>query len=106
MIKWFIPLYILLACRAFYLYKHQTPDALVGKPTKTNTKLWESGRVVYQQRCTTCHNSNPDLAGSVGPSLRGVSKELLVDRLTNGKGAMPIQKDMLRFVLALREFLK
>ena len=75
-------------------------------PEGRDPKLWNRGRLVYQGRCTSCHNSNPDLAGAVGPKLRGVSETLLVDRLTNGKAAMPAQKNLLRFAPALHEYLR
>lgn len=104
--KYFALLYIALAFGAIYLYQHRPNYVEVLAPVGANERLWKRGRVMYNARCTSCHNTNPDVAGSVGPRLRGVSEELLRERLANGKGAMPVQKDMLRFVPALREYLK
>ena len=78
------------------------PDA----PADRNKVLWNRGRVMYTTRCTSCHNSNPDLQGSVGPALRGVTEDLLTDRIMNGKGAMPAQPRMKRFIPAIREYLR
>ena len=75
-------------------------------PPGRDEMLYRRGRAIYQSQCTACHNSNPDYAGSVGPALRGVSEELLVDRLTNGKGAMPAKKHLVKHVPALREYLR
>ena len=90
----------------FYAYKNipqSKPDVF---PVGVDEKLYRRGRAIYRSRCTSCHNANPDLAGSVGPALRGVPEDRLIDRLTNGKGAMPPQPDMLRHAKAIREFLK
>ena len=75
-------------------------------PLDKNEQLYRRGRAIYQSQCIACHNANPDLAGSVGPALRGVSEELLVERLTNGKGAMPARKNLVRMAPALREYLR
>jgi len=107
MIKYFlIALYLVLAGGAYYLYKHQPVHVEPVVPAGADARLWKRGRIMYNARCVQCHNSNPDLPGSVGPKLRGVSQDLLVERLTHGKGAMPVQKDMLRHVPALHEYLK
>jgi mono/diheme cytochrome c family protein len=42
------------------------------------------GRTVYLAHCISCHNSNPRLAGSLGPDVHGSSKELLVARVVHG----------------------
>ena len=43
------------------------------------------GKLVYSANCTSCHNSNPKLPGSVGPDDYGSSKELLTARIIHGK---------------------
>lgn len=75
-------------------------------PADRDAIQWRRGRAIYNSRCIMCHNANPDLPGNVGPKLRGVSQELLDDRLTNGKGAMPAMPHLKRFVPGLREYLR
>lgn len=82
--------------------KYEPPAA----PADRNAQLWNRGRIMYQARCITCHNSNPDLMGSVGPALRGVPEELLKDRFTNGKGGMPAFPHYVWLVPAFREYLR
>jgi mono/diheme cytochrome c family protein len=98
--------YIAAAIIGVAFWKHAPKYVEAVAPSGVDAKLWHRGMVMYKARCTTCHNSNPDLPGSVGPVLRGVSEELIRDRLTNGKGGMPAQKNMLHFVSAFREYLK
>lgn len=82
--------------------KYEVPQA----PADRDAKLWNRGRVMYQARCTSCHNSNPDLHGSVGPALRGVPEELLRDRLSHGKGGMPAFPNLVWLAPSLREYLR
>jgi len=42
------------------------------------------GKAVYNSECTSCHNTNPDLDGSVGPALRGSSYALIYNKLILG----------------------
>ena len=44
----------------------------------------ERGRQTYLAQCIACHNSEPSLAGPVGPPLRGSSRELLDAKLLKG----------------------
>lgn len=37
----------------------------------------QQGRAVYLGNCVACHNTNPKLAGPIGPALAGSSQELL-----------------------------
>lgn len=104
--KYLALIWIAAVCGLIYLYSSLPSYQEPVVPANVDAKLWRRGRVMYKARCTTCHNSNPDLAGSVGPKLRGVSEELLRERLANGKGAMPPQKSALRFATAFREYLK
>ncbi len=41
----------------------------------------ERGRRVYQVNCTACHNPDPAIDGSVGPDIKGSSRELVEARL-------------------------
>ena len=41
----------------------------------------EHGRQVYQSNCTACHNPDPTQPGSLGPELKGSSRELLEARI-------------------------
>lgn len=102
----FTIMWLLTFSGMLYLFAIMPAPKRIQPPDGVNVQLWNKGRVMYGARCTSCHNSNPDLAGPVGPRLRGVTEELLRERLKNGKGGMPAQPNMLRFVPALREFLK
>lgn len=39
------------------------------------------GRAVYLANCVACHNTNPKLAGPIGPDLAGSSRELLAAKV-------------------------
>jgi mono/diheme cytochrome c family protein len=41
----------------------------------------QRGRIVYMTHCVVCHNINPNLPGTQGPSIAGSSPELLRERL-------------------------
>lgn len=43
--------------------------------------LAAQGRTVYVTNCIACHNSNPHLAGAIGPDLYGSSHSLLEARV-------------------------
>jgi mono/diheme cytochrome c family protein len=47
----------------------------------------ERGRQIYLAQCIACHNSNPAVAGPVGPPVQGSSRELLEGKVL--KGAYP-----------------
>lgn len=104
--KYIVLAYIVAALIGYYFWKNVPKPTPPQAPAGVNEKLWNRGRIMYKANCTSCHNANPDLQGSVGPKLRGVSEDLLTDRLKNGKGGMPAQPHMLRFVPAFREYLK
>jgi mono/diheme cytochrome c family protein len=104
--KYLLIVWLALAGGAFYFYKHMPKHQTEVIPAGVDEMQWRKGRAIYRARCISCHNVDPSLHGTVGPALRGVSEELLTERLTYGKGAMPIQKESLRFVPALREYLK
>ena len=56
------------------------------------------GKAIFAQTCGSCHTlADAGTAGTVGPNLdqSKPSKELVVDRVTNGRGAMPPFKDQL-----------
>lgn len=56
------------------------------------------GKSIFSSKCGSCHTlSEAETSGSVGPNLDGSkpSKELVLDRVTNGKGGMPSFKDSL-----------
>ena len=44
----------------------------------------ERGRQVYLAQCTACHNMDPRQAGSVGPPVKGSSRELLEAKILRG----------------------
>jgi mono/diheme cytochrome c family protein len=50
------------------------------------------GQAIFSENCSSCHTlAAADATGTVGPNLDEAkpSRELAVDRVTNGKGAMP-----------------
>lgn len=79
---------------------------------KTDPTLVAAGLTVFSTNCTGCHTNNGAEAG-LGPKLVGspdITPELVQDRITNGKGAMPAfsslpaadQKAAVEFVLSLQ----
>jgi mono/diheme cytochrome c family protein len=56
------------------------------------------GRSIFTANCASCHTlADAGTTGTVGPNLDDSrpSQELVVDRVTNGQGAMPAFKDSL-----------
>jgi mono/diheme cytochrome c family protein len=56
------------------------------------------GKSIFTTSCGSCHTlSDAGTSGAVGPNLdeSKPSAELVVDRVTNGQGAMPSFKDSL-----------
>jgi mono/diheme cytochrome c family protein len=87
-----------------------TAQTVVGKtPTQTQTTetvppqyakgLPAAGRIVFKTKgCTACHTlKDAGATGTVGPNLDEVKPTLgiAIDRLLNGKGAMPSFKNQL-----------
>ena len=44
----------------------------------------ERGRQVYQTQCIACHSTDPAQPGSLGPPLKGSSRELLEAKVLQG----------------------
>lgn len=44
----------------------------------------ERGRHVFLAQCVTCHGPDPTQAGSIGPALKGSSRELLEAKVLRG----------------------
>ncbi len=42
------------------------------------------GKQVYLAHCISCHNSDPSKDGSLGPAIKGSSRELLEARIVRG----------------------
>jgi mono/diheme cytochrome c family protein len=56
------------------------------------------GKSIFAQKCVSCHTlADAEASGVVGPNLDQTkpSKELVVDRVTNGQGGMPSFKNQL-----------
>jgi mono/diheme cytochrome c family protein len=56
------------------------------------------GKSIFAQKCVSCHTlADADASGAVGPNLDQTkpSKDLVVDRVTNGQGGMPSFKGQL-----------
>lgn len=81
------------------VYRLDPLPASAGKPGARPVLEAASGRQVFAAAgCGGCHTlAAAGAAGTVGPSLDGArpSFELVVDRVTNGKNAMPSFKDLL-----------
>ncbi|GDX79501.1 hypothetical protein LBMAG42_13120 [Deltaproteobacteria bacterium] len=50
-------------------------------PTPALSPEAARGKVVYAASCTACHNADPAKAGSLGPDVKGSSRELLEARV-------------------------
>ena len=44
----------------------------------------ERGRQIYLAQCIACHNSDPAVAGPVGPPVKGSARELLESKILKG----------------------
>ena len=44
----------------------------------------ERGRQIYLAQCIACHNTDPSLAGPLGPPVRGSARELLEAKVVKG----------------------
>ncbi|RPJ79452.1 MAG: cytochrome c [Alphaproteobacteria bacterium] len=55
------------------------------KNAKPLTALEARGKTAYVSNCTTCHNPDPRLVGSVGPEIADSSLELLRARVIHQK---------------------
>lgn len=61
-------------------------------PTETATADVTAGKEVFLAQCGSCHTlADAGTTGSIGPDLDAAkpSLDLAIDRVTNGKGAMP-----------------
>jgi mono/diheme cytochrome c family protein len=54
------------------------------EPPSTGGPSAERGRQVYLAQCIACHNPDPARPGSVGPPVRGASRELLEAKVVKG----------------------
>jgi mono/diheme cytochrome c family protein len=87
--------------------KKPAPNEVVGTISTTTTTTaapsgkgdTAAGKKVFQTAgCTSCHTlADAGSTGTVGPNLDDAkpSPDLVVDRVTNGKGVMPSFKDQL-----------
>jgi mono/diheme cytochrome c family protein len=57
---------------------------LTTKQSQARTPSETRGKMVYQSHCTSCHHSQPDRNGSLGPAVVGSSQELLRARILEG----------------------
>ena len=84
------------AVAAYVAYAAGNPDAAQGGGGKLTTT---DGKEIFSQAgCTSCHTlKDAGSTGTIGPNLDQAkpAKELAIERVTNGKGAMPPFKDKL-----------
>ena len=75
------------------------------------------GRQAYLGNCIACHNMNPALAGSLGPEVKGATRELLEARILRAEYPpgykakretvlMPAQPQLAGSIADLAAFLK
>jgi len=75
------------------------------------------GERIYRVNCTVCHNTNPSVDGSVGPDVKGASRELIEARVMSAgypagytpkrtTKAMPAQPQLAPHIDDLAAFLK
>jgi mono/diheme cytochrome c family protein len=57
------------------------------EPSSSGGPQAERGRQIYLAQCIACHNSDPAVAGPVGPPVKGSPRELLESKVL--KGAYP-----------------
>jgi len=43
------------------------------------------GEKIYRNICVACHNADPNLAGGLGPTIAGASRELLEAKVLRGQ---------------------
>jgi len=56
--------------------------AACGKPRELSAV--DRGEVIYRTNCISCHNSDPNLAGPLGPAIAGASRALIEARVLHG----------------------
>ncbi|HKA92065.1 MAG TPA: cytochrome c [Haliangiales bacterium] len=57
--------------------------ALVGcsQQSTANSEAAERGRLTYMANCIACHNADPAKPGTLGPAVKGSSRELIEARV-------------------------
>jgi mono/diheme cytochrome c family protein len=58
--------------------------ALGGCSDSELSPVAERGRQLYQTQCIACHSTDPALPGSLGPAIKGSSRELLEAKVLHG----------------------
>src|SRR5271154_332996 len=56
--------------------------AACGKPRELSAA--DRGEVIYRTNCISCHNSDPNLPGPLGPAIAGSSRALVEARVLHG----------------------
>lgn len=56
-----------------------------GCPPRDEPPEVTRGRAAYGGTCTSCHNLNPALDGSIGPAIKGSSRALVEAKLLRGE---------------------
>ena len=55
------------------------------EPSSPGGPSAERGRQLYLSQCIACHNSDPAVAGPVGPPVKGSPRELLESKVLKGQ---------------------
>jgi mono/diheme cytochrome c family protein len=56
--------------------------AACGKPRELTAV--DRGEVIYRTNCISCHNSNPNVEGALGPAIAGAPRALIEARVLHG----------------------
>ncbi len=76
--------FIAIACAMAFMgctKKSSDSSTVETKTELTLEQQAERGKSIYMSNCTSCHNVDPSLDGSVGPAILGSSKELIEARV-------------------------
>jgi mono/diheme cytochrome c family protein len=72
--------FLALTCGLVFIACSKESDA----PSTGKNADWQRGRSVFVANCVACHNSDPARDGSLGPAIKGSSKELIEARVLRG----------------------
>ena len=71
-------------CALAAIFAVATTLAGCSDQTATTDPKADRGRQVYLAQCIACHNPDPAIGGSLGPPVRGASRDLLEAKVLKG----------------------